>query len=105
MSHKAFNSRRRLHAAQLSLVVLILALAGAAVAASAGSPARGPAASALTFRIDHFLCYKVDPTSRQIRHKVVLRDQFGRRTGVAYPLTTLCNPTVKNATKVTRPRL
>jgi len=108
MSHRAFSSRRRLHAAQLSLVVLILALAGAAVAASAGSPASGgsgPAARALTFRIDHFLCYKVDPTSRQIRHKVVLRDQFGRRTGVAYPLTTLCNPTVKNATKVTRPRL
>ena len=92
------------------VLVLALAVAVAALAATAGSSGGNtPAARALTFRIDHFLCYGVDPTSKQVKHKVVLRDQFGRRTGVAYPLTTLCNPTAKRVgsitTKVRRPRL
>jgi hypothetical protein len=107
MTHRAFTSRRRLHAARLSSLVLILALAGAAVAASAGSSASGgsgPAASALSFRIDHFLCYRVDPTSKQTQHKVVLRDQFGTRKGVAFPLRSLCNPVRKNATGTRHPR-
>jgi hypothetical protein len=102
MTHRAFRSRRRLHAAQLSLLVSMVTL-GAAVAAFAGNSAsggRGPATSALTFRIDHFLCYRVDPTSKQTQHKVVLRDQFGVRKGVAFPLTSLCNPVRKNATGI-----
>jgi hypothetical protein len=86
-------------------LLLVLALAAAALAATAGSSGgSSPAASALSFRIDHFLCYRVDPTSTQTQHKVVLRDQFGTRKGVAFPLTSLCNPVRKNATGVRHPR-
>jgi streptogramin lyase len=48
-------------------------------------------------RIDHFQCYRVDPTSRFLPRTVSLRDQFGTLRASATRQVTLCAPARKNA--------
>jgi hypothetical protein len=73
------------------------------VFASAGLAAAVPgdandAARAQQFRLDHFQCYRVDPTTPFEPRRVALTDQFGRSRAVALRLFNLCAPVRKNRT-------
>jgi len=50
----------------------------------------------LSFRLNHFQCYSVDPGSAFKPRTVALADQFGRSKALASQLTTLCAPVRKN---------
>lgn len=58
----------------------------------------------LSFRINHFQCYGVDPGSGFKPRTVTLVDQFGSSKAVASQLTTLCSPVRKNGGAVRNAR-
>jgi hypothetical protein len=60
--------------------------------------------SELSFRINHFRCYRVDPGSGFKPRTVTLVDQFGRSKAVASQLTALCAPVRKNGGTVRNAR-
>jgi hypothetical protein len=62
------------------------------------------ASRALTFRVNHFQCYGVDPGSGFKSRTVTLVDQFGRSKAVASQLTSLCAPVRKNGSVVRNAR-
>jgi CARDB len=77
-----------------------------AAAASAASARTGPTADAgatQQFRLDHFLCYTVDPGVFRPR-RVRVADQFGRRAPTVQRVELLCNPVRKNRGTVLNPR-
>jgi hypothetical protein len=86
------------------LVFALLVTGGSLAVFAAALGRAAPTRHAIVFRISHFQCYAVDPTSRTRPRKVLLRDQFGAGTGVAYPLVGLCNPVRKNGSPVRNPR-
>jgi hypothetical protein len=84
------------------IVVASVGVACAAAAGSAGGAARSSHATALSFRLDHFLCYTVAPAQTfKPRGVVVLDPQFKerRKTAVLRP-ETLCNWASKNHSRV-----
>jgi hypothetical protein len=58
----------------------------------------------LSFRLNHFLCYGVDPGSAFKPRTIALVDQFGRSKAVVSQLTTLCAPVRKNGSTVRNAR-
>jgi len=103
MAMRASNRYCGLH--QLRLLGSALAVSAAVAAVLVASTGQAATAHpALSFRISHFQCYRVDPTSKATPHRVLLRDQFGVRKGIAHPLITLCNPVRKNGSPVRNPR-
>jgi hypothetical protein len=92
--HRRCGPRRaRIHA-----FAAPLALALVVAAAAAGAPARStaPEAVAQTFRLDHFLCYTVEPASAFRPRTVTVADQIARRRVRAERVQLLCNPVQKN---------
>jgi hypothetical protein len=55
--------------------------------------------------LDHFVCYKIDPTRAFQRRRATVRDQFGSSTDTVLFPKTLCLPTRKNGTKLVLPRV
>jgi CARDB len=94
----------RLFRATLTLV--LSAAVGVTLVAVLGARAsHGASASAeLSFRLNHFQCYGVDPGSAFKPRTVALADQFGRSKAVASQLTTLCAPVRKNGSVVRNAR-
>jgi CARDB len=62
------------------------------------------ASSDLSFRLNHFQCYGVDPGTAFKPRTVSLVDQFGRSKAVASQLTALCPPVRKNGSSVRNAR-
>ena len=60
--------------------------------------------SELSFRLNHFQCYGVDPGSAFKPRTVALADQFGRSKALVSQLTTLCAPVRKNGGAVRNAR-
>src|SRR4051812_47390636 len=81
----------------LTLVAVFGAQASRKAAGAAGS-------GELSFRINHFQCYGVDPGSGFRPRTVTLVDQFGSSKAVASQLTTLCSPVRKNGGAVRNAR-
>lgn len=92
--HRRCGPRRaRIHAfAALPALALVIA------AAAAGAPARSatPEAVAQTFRLDHFLCYTVEPASAFKPRTVTVADQIARRRARLERVELLCTPVQKN---------
>ena len=88
----------------LGTLVALALLALAASAAGAGARPGGSTAGAQQFRLDHFLCYTVDPGGAFKSRRVRIADQFGRRTATLVAVELLCNPVRKNAGRVLNPR-
>lgn len=84
--------------AKVALALVLAAVACLAITASVGIPAGKSALgrSAISFRLDHFQCYRVDPGTPLGRRIVTLVDQFGASRAVVSPLTTLCAPVQKS---------
>ena len=82
-----------------------LAVAAVAAAILLGIVATGAfghdRAARLTFKLDHFLCYSIGPSSSFKPKKAVVRDQFLRRrtTRVLKP-ESFCNPAMKDGIKI-----
>jgi hypothetical protein len=55
--------------------------------------------------LDHFVCYRIDPTRGFDRRKARVRDQFGSFTDAILAPKTLCVPTRKNGSKLVQPRV
>ena len=55
--------------------------------------------------LDHFVCYKIDPSRAFQRRNVKVRDQFGSFTDAVLFPKTLCVPTRKNGSKLVLPRV
>ena len=55
--------------------------------------------------LDHFVCYKIDPSRAFDRRKARVRDQFGSFTDAVLAPKTLCVPTRKNGSKLVLPRV
>jgi hypothetical protein len=77
-----------------------LALVAVSMTVVLAAASARPASRTVTFRLDHFQCYRVDPTSPFKPRGVRLVDQFGRSKAVAVRLTSLCAPTRKNRSLV-----
>jgi hypothetical protein len=75
-----------------TLVVLTVVLVHGSRAANS--------ALGITFRLDHFQCYQVDPGGTFQPRTVNLVDQFGRSRARVAQMTTLCAPARKNKTPV-----
>jgi hypothetical protein len=69
--------------------------------AKAISGATGPVPKLL----DHYLCYRVDPSGTFSTRKVKVSDQFAGATDVVVRARTLCAPTSKNGSKILQPRI
>lgn len=98
MTPRAFDrscgSRRMTY---LAILVLVAAAFAAVAGASRGRPDTSRAHQ-LSFKIDHFLCYRAEPMKPKLqRHPVVLKDQLATRRGTALGLLRLCNPTKKTS--------
>jgi len=50
----------------------------------------------LTFKLDHFLCYSIEPQGTFRARSVVVSDQFGKTKVVAVKPESLCTPASKN---------
>jgi hypothetical protein len=70
-----------------------------AAKAISGTPGRVPV------RVDHYVCYRVDPTSSFAARKVKLSDQFARSVDVVVSARTLCAPTSKNGSRILQPKV
>lgn len=55
--------------------------------------------------LDHFVCYRIDPSRGFDRRKARVRDQFGSFTDAILAPKTLCVPTRKNGSKLVLPRV
>ena len=55
--------------------------------------------------LDHFVCYRIDPSRGFDRRKARVRDQFGSFTDAVLAPKTLCVPTRKNGSKLVQPRV
>ena len=55
--------------------------------------------------LDHFVCYRIDPSRAFDRRKARVRDQFGSFTDAILAPKTLCVPTRKNGSKLVQPRV
>jgi hypothetical protein len=55
--------------------------------------------------LDHFVCYRIDPSRAFDRRKARVRDQFGSFTDAVLAPKTLCVPTRKNGSKLVLPRV
>ena len=94
---------------RLFRATLALALATAlgltlVVVLGAQASRKATRSSELSFRINHFQCYGVDPGSAFKPRTVTLVDQFGRSKAVASQLTALCAPVRKNGGTVRNAR-
>jgi hypothetical protein len=94
VSPEVFLARRRRAA------LACAASAAALIAVTAGqagdqSAAATRAATAKTFNLDHFECYRAAPSDFKARD-VRLRDQFGDSEAKVVSRTSLCNPVSKN---------
>lgn len=99
MTRKARSARLR----QMRLApptIVALAAIGAVLAAAAGRAPGAPSTAALTFKLDHFLCYSVKLRELN-RSAVVLDPQFrpARKTAVVAS-DTLCNWASKDGSPV-----
>ena len=56
-------------------------------------------------KLDHFVCYKIEPTRPFDRRRARVRDQFGTSTDAILVPKTLCVPTRKNGSKLIQPRV
>jgi hypothetical protein len=63
------------------------------------------AAGPVPKQLDHYLCYRVDPSGTFRARKVKLSDQFGGATDVVVTARTLCAPTSKNGARILQPRI
>jgi hypothetical protein len=100
---RSCGSRRK---AYLAIVLLTVTASAAVAAAKEGQTSE---ARQLSFKIDHFLCYRADPINPKLqRHPVVLKDQLAMRRGTAVGLLRLCNPAQKTSqgrtTSIRNPR-
>jgi hypothetical protein len=89
-----------------TLTLALGAAVGVTLVAVLGAQASRDAtrSSELSFRLNHFLCYRVDPGSAFKPQTVALVDQFGRSKAVVSQLTTLCAPVRKNGSTVRNAR-
>lgn len=79
---------------RLRTLVALLCVGSAVLAAAVPGDAKEAAPS--QFRLDHFQCYRVDPTSPFRTQSVTLTDQFGRSRAAVLRLFNLCAPVAKN---------
>jgi hypothetical protein len=89
-----------------TLTLALSAAVGVTLVAVLGARASHSATTSreLSFRLNHFQCYSVDPGSAFKPRTVALADQFGRSKALASQLTTLCAPVRKNGSIVRNPR-
>jgi CARDB len=89
-----------------TLALALGTVLGVTLVAVLGAQASRKATSSgeLSFRINHFQCYGVDPGSGFKPRAVTLVDQFGRSKAVASQLTALCAPVRKNGGAVRNAR-
>ena len=83
---------------RLRTLVAFLCVGSAVLGAAGSSDAKEAGAS--QFRLDHFQCYRVDPTTAFTARTVTLADQFGRSRARVLRLFNLCAPVVKNKLRV-----
>jgi hypothetical protein len=81
---------------RLFLVTLALATTLGFMAWIANGSDAARNGSLVTFRLDHFQCYRVDPGGTFPARTVRLVDQFGRSRATVTQLTTFCAPVRKN---------
>jgi hypothetical protein len=91
---------KRFCGSRLFLATLTLGTTLAFVAWIAHGSDAAPAKPLITFRLDHFQCYRVDPGGTFKPRTVNLVDQFGRSRATVAQLTTLCAPVRKNKGQV-----
>jgi hypothetical protein len=89
------------HASARTAAFLAFVTAGVVVGAFVGGASARSHAAQLTFKLDHYLCYSIKPTSGFRRKTVSVLDQFrpARKTYAVRP-DLLCNPASKNESKV-----
>jgi hypothetical protein len=114
MANRAFASKAstgtfNVIAKQMRLAVLPVFLALGAIASQGQQPAAVPRPTAppqLAFRLDHFLCYLVEPVQFQPRPALSLIDQFNPKPRPFAPVARqlLCNPVSKNGETIHNPR-
>jgi hypothetical protein len=56
-------------------------------------------------KLDHFVCYRIEPSRPFDRRRARVRDQFGTFTDAILVPKTLCVPTRKNGSKLVQPRV
>ena len=56
-------------------------------------------------KLDHYVCYTIDPSRPFERRNVRVRDQFGTSTDAILVPKTLCVPTRKNDSRLIQPRV
>jgi len=61
--------------------------------------------SAVPKNLDHFVCYRIDPSGPFERRNAKVHDQFGSFTDAILAPKTLCVPTRKNDSKLIQPRV
>jgi hypothetical protein len=81
-----------------ALVLVLGAAVGVALVAALGARLShsATASGALSFRLNHFQCYSVDPGTRFKTRTVGLVDQFGKSKALVSQLNALCAPVRKN---------
>jgi hypothetical protein len=94
MVHRRCGSRgQRIHAlAALPALSLVIA----AAAAGAVTRPAAPEGAAQTFKLDHFLCYSVEPVGAFEPRLVTVADQIARRRVRLLRVDLLCSPVQKN---------
>jgi hypothetical protein len=100
VSSKAPTSHLR-HASARTAAFLAFVTAAVLVGAVVGGASARSHTSQLTFKLDHYLCYSIKPTSGFRRKTVLVLDQYrpARKTYALRP-ELLCNPASKNESKV-----
>ncbi len=91
------TDRRTVNLCGLKLRTLVVLLW--VVLAILAAPGAAKEAGTSQFRLDHFHCYRVDPTTAFQERTVALADQFGRSRGRVLRLLDLCAPVAKNKLK------
>jgi hypothetical protein len=82
------------------ILVAGVGVACAAAAGSAGGAAQSSHATALSFKLEHFLCYSMTSSGFQAR-TVVVRDQFKQRRKMRLTVPgPLCNVASKNGSRI-----
>ena len=89
-----------------ALALALAAAVGVALVAALGARMSQSATAfeTLSFRLDHFQCYGVDPGTAFKRRSIGLVDQFGKSKAVVAQLAAFCAPVHKNGSLVRNPR-
>ena len=89
-----------------ALALALAAAVGVALVAALGARMSQSATAfeTLSFRLDHFQCYGVDPGTAFKRRSIGLVDQFGKSKEVVAQLAAFCAPVHKNGSLVRNPR-